>query len=213
LSTRRDARVWAAGDAAWGLIRVDALDLVSVHGRPPAAALAVALAGPPPGPDLFVLAEHLAHARALLPDRRVRPGALHVLAAGARTRAPLAHPTRLLVAADLHALRRADPALAEEQGGALAEGPVMAALDGALPVAFCYAHHRTERWWDVSIDTLATRRRRGFATAAAAGLIEHFRGAGLEPVWGALEENPASGATARGLGFVPVAPFAILSPG
>src|SRR5262245_25573407 len=207
---RRDARVWAAEDAAWGLVRTDTLHLVSIHGRPPLAALQVALAGRPPAPDLFVLEADLAHARKLVPGWRVRPGALLVLPAGARPRVARPHATRLLTAAD--GLDHVEPALREEVSAARAHGPVAAAFDGPLPVAFCYPHHRTGRWWDVSIDTLAGHRRRGFAAAAAAALIERLRTEGLEPVWGALAENRGSAGTARTLGFQPAVPFALLSP-
>jgi predicted GNAT family acetyltransferase len=121
-----------------------------------------------------------------------------------------ARATRLLTARD--GLDHLEPALREEVSAAREAGPVMAAFEGTLPVSFCYPHHATERWWDVSIDTVAGHRRRGFAAAAAGALIAHLRGEGREPVWGALDENPASGATARALGFFPAVPFALLSP-
>jgi len=67
------------------------------------------------------------------------------------------------------------------------------------------------RLWDVSIDTLEPYQRRGHATQAAAFLIEHYRGLGKEPVWGALVSNHASRALAARLGFEEVGSLSIFS--
>ncbi len=53
----------------------------------------------------------------------------------------------------------------------------------------------------MTIDTLEDFRRRGFAEAAVRELARHLRAQGREPVWGAAEDNPASLALARKLGF------------
>ena len=37
-----------------------------------------------------------------------------------------------------------------------------AAWAGHFPVSFCYPALRTERWWDISIETLEDHRRRGY---------------------------------------------------
>lgn len=83
--------------------------------------------------------------------------------------------------------------------------PVSATWIEGEPVAFCYSVGESERYWDVSIDTLASYRRNGFATQA---FLHHFglmRARGLEPVWGAAMSNPASTNMAERLGFEAVA--------
>ena len=80
--------------------------------------------------------------------------------------------------------------------------PVAAAWGDGIPVSFCYPIVQTERFWDVSIDTLDAYRGRGLAARAARTMIRHMRRIGKAPVWGALETNSASLALARRLGFV-----------
>jgi RimJ/RimL family protein N-acetyltransferase len=91
--------------------------------------------------------------------------------------------------------------------------PMAAAWAGRLPVAFCYPVWQTERWWDVSIDTLETHRRQGYAQRAARALVRHLRSAGRAPVWGALEGNPASRALAARLGFIELGGMAVFARG
>ena len=62
----------------------------------------------------------------------------------------------------------------------------------------------------VSIETLEGFRRRGRGAAAFLRLAQEMRLSGLEPVWGAVEDNTASVALAKRLGFVPVGEGAIL---
>jgi RimJ/RimL family protein N-acetyltransferase len=80
------------------------------------------------------------------------------------------------------------------------------------PVAFCYAGSTTESLWDVAIDTLPQHRRRGHAAACAARMIRHMQGRGRAPVWGAVEENPASWHLALKLGFAPVDSLVLFEP-
>jgi hypothetical protein len=138
--------------------------------------------------------------RALLPGWREQAAVVHVHPAPASLPKP-AHPTRFLTLADVAALGDLPAALASELERALSRGPVAAAFDGERPVAFCQAAYRTERWFDLSIDTLAGHRRMGFATAAAAHLIHHLLAQGKNPVWGALDADTASIAMAKKYGF------------
>jgi len=80
-------------------------------------------------------------------------------------------------------------------------GVVLAAFEGALPVAFAYVASETESWWDLSIETLASHRRRGFATAVVVALMRRMQLHGKSGVWGALVSNTASLALAHHLGF------------
>lgn len=79
---------------------------------------------------------------------------------------------------------------------------VVAAFDGAAPVAFAFVASETESLWDVSIDTIAGHRRQGYASAAVLHLMRIMRDQGKSAVWGALDSNRASANLARRLGFV-----------
>lgn len=92
-------------------------------------------------------------------------------------------------------------ALADELRAALAHGPVWAAWVDGAPVSFAYAPWRSARWFDVSVDTIASARQLGLGTLVAAAMIRGERARGREPVWGADEHNAASVGLARRLGF------------
>jgi GNAT superfamily N-acetyltransferase len=127
----------------------------------------------------------------------------------------LAHPERLaerarearphVVPLDLSHLAHVPVALGEELASALGAGPVTCALtsDGE-PASFAYAPFETERLFDVSVDTLAEHRGHGHATRAAAVLVDLVRATGRAPVWAAADENRASLAVAKKLGFAPL---------
>ena len=91
--------------------------------------------------------------------------------------------------------------LREEMNAALDRTFVAMTYVDEEAVSFCYPHHETEKYWDVSVDTLSAYRRQGFAAmafgAAHAVLSEHDK----EPVWGALESNAASNGMAMKLGM------------
>jgi hypothetical protein len=92
-------------------------------------------------------------------------------------------------------------ALRDELRTALAYGEVWAAWVDHAPVSFAYAPWRSPRWFDVSVDTLASARQLGLGTIVAAAMIRGERGRGREPVWGADENNLPSLRLARRLGF------------
>lgn len=108
-----------------------------------------------------------------------------------------------------HSLDHVPDELREELAKALRVSPVAACFVAGRPVAFCYAGSRTETLWDLSIDTLAESRRRGYAAATASYLIEHFQRQGLQPVWAAVESNEPSWRLALRLGFEQVGSFAL----
>ena len=102
------------------------------------------------------------------------------------------------------ALDHLPPALAAELAWARGRGPVWAAwLDGE-PASFAYAPWRSEKWFDVSVDTLPDARQLGLATIVAAAMIRDERTHDREPVWGADAGNAPSLRLARRLGFDPV---------
>jgi len=81
-----------------------------------------------------------------------------------------------------------------------------------LPVAFAYAPWRSEKWFDVSVDVDPSARQLGLGTLVATALILDERARGREPVWGADEENYASLALAKKLGFVPCDELWVIPP-
>jgi RimJ/RimL family protein N-acetyltransferase len=119
-------------------------------------------------------------------------------------------PVTFFTERDTPDLRHVPRELRRELESALAFSPVAAALDGDVPVSFCYAGWETETLWDVSIDTLEPWRNRGFAAAAALALMAHMRRRGKRAVWAALESNAPSLSVARRLGFNPVARLAVI---
>ena len=80
------------------------------------------------------------------------------------------------------------------------------------PVAFAYAPWRSEKWFDVSVDVDPSARQLGLGALVATALIHDERASGREPVWGADEENHASLALAKKLGFVPVDELWVIPP-
>jgi hypothetical protein len=104
------------------------------------------------------------------------------------------------------------PELAAELDRAHRAGVVYAAFVEGVAVSFAFAPWRTERWFDVSVDTAPGARQLGLATRVAAAMIHGERAAGREPVWGAAESNRASLALARRLGFTEVDALWVANP-
>lgn len=184
--------------------------MASVVGRPRAdlIRLAVSESG-----ELLAFSENIDHVRAALPTWSAERALLHVLPDWREAARPPAYPTRYLRAAEVGALAHVASELRAELQEAADEGvEILTALDGSLPVAFCYAGATTETLWDVAIDTARSHRRRGFAESVALGLIQGQAKRGLAPVWGAVESNTASLGLARKLGFVEVDMLWVLTP-
>ena len=116
---------------------------------------------------------------------------------------------RLLSPSVIEAMDHAPADLKEELIYAVKRAPVAATFIGQLPVAFCYAGSQTESLWDISIDTLAEYRNRGYAALCVSFLTDYFLRKGLAPVWGAVESNVPSMRLAAKLGFIPVDRIAV----
>jgi predicted GNAT family acetyltransferase len=155
--------------------------------------------------EIIALPENADWTTAALPDWIGEPATIHVL--GQSPRLPPVPPgtVRRLAAEEVSALSGLPPDLREELlVEAQAGTPIAAAFADERPVAFCYAGSVTERWWDVSIDTVEPYRRQGYAARCAAYCITEMARAGKQPVWGALVSNHASAGLAVKLGFEPV---------
>jgi len=110
-------------------------------------------------------------------------------------------PTSPITESQIPAVDGLPPGLRDELLAAAAHTPVWAAKQDGRPVAFAYAAQTTERWFDVSVDTLEPFRNQGLGGAAAMALIVDRMLHGLLPVWGAVKGNEASHRLARRLGF------------
>lgn len=153
--------------------------------------------------ELLAFPENVEKVRRILRDFQSEPAT--ILSAPAQLPPPPAHPCRRIGQLEIASSRHLPADLVSELSDAAQNGvPVIAACDGALPVAFSYAASETETLWDVSIDTVASHRRRGYAASAVVHLMELMRLKGKVAVWGAVASNPASLSLARRLGFVEV---------
>lgn len=184
-------------------------DVAGVVGR--AAPAAIAEAGAAAG-EILAAPEDEAWIARVLPDWITEPATLHTRPAGAFASPESFRAVRFMTAEALATATHVpgnlhDELLCAQRAGA----PIAAAFEGATPVAFSYAGAVTERWWDISIDTLEPFRRRGYAQQAVRFLIAHYAAQGKEPVWGSARSNPPSAALARRLGFEPAGTLLVMS--
>ncbi|RYE94283.1 MAG: GNAT family N-acetyltransferase [Myxococcales bacterium] len=150
------------------------------------------------------------HGEVIAPPALADPLAL-LLPGWTRSRIVVHRPSARESLADDGAVQLLDPAtlpalalpdeLRDELGEASWTAEIAATFVDGAPVSFAYAGAVTERWWDISIDTLEAHRHRGHAAACVSFLIRRERARGREPVWQSVTENPASWRLARKLGF------------
>ncbi len=187
------------------LVASPELRLIVAVRRPPRRAVdeAAALAGT--GWVLLAAPEEAPYLTPALPGWTAEEAVLHTLPDPRRRfRQPPGVDLRVLDNPAPLLLGEIPPTLHRELLQALRRTEVIAAFVDGAPVAFCYAGSVTERWWDVSIDTLEPYRRRGLARACVVAGIRRMRRLGKEPVWGALASNEPSLRLAAKLGFRPV---------
>ncbi|MGH9768735.1 MAG: GNAT family N-acetyltransferase [Blastocatellia bacterium] len=180
------------------------MELVSVYGRP-APDVIRRVAALPPSPDvLLCLPKCRRHVAEALPEWGSELAIIYRLTSNERLPEVPAGAVRQLSPSEIEAMGHAPAELKAELIAATKRSPVAATCVEQLPVSFCYGGSQTESLWDISIDTLAEYRNRGYAALCVAFLIEYFRRRGLAPVWGAVESNTPSMRLAAKLGFIPV---------
>ncbi|ANM28409.1 hypothetical protein ABI59_00350 [Acidobacteria bacterium Mor1] len=109
---------------------------------------------------------------------------------------------RLLSPEDRDCLGPVEDELRGELEQVLEQGsPLAASFVDEIPASFCYPVFETERWWDVSVDTLEPFRRRGLASLAFRRMLTYENQRGRSPVWAAVESNAGSLGLATKLGF------------
>ena len=210
LSGRGEVLLGPEGRRGAGYLVVDpGGDAVFAVGRPVQSLMDAFLASRPPQVPVLSSLESGEHLRSLLAGWPQQAATIHLHAAP-ECLPPPRHPVRPLEESDL-AHPELPPALRTELARALSRTPVAAALDGERPVAFCYAAYESSSWWDISLDTLPTHRREGYATAATAYEILR-RMPDQRPVWGAIEANAASSQMAVKYGFRAVDRLLVFHP-
>ncbi len=178
----------------------DARGLGCVVGAPEPRALARAA---DQVPELLAFDDNVEAVRSLLPGFEAERATLY--AAPERLPSAPPHRCRALDRSEIASLDHLPADLRSELTAAANDGaPVVAAFDGDRPVAFAYVASETESLWDVSIDTIESHRRHGYAAAAVVRLMRAMQERGKSAVWGAVERNRASANLARRLGFVEV---------
>lgn len=191
-------RATTVGDHQGGVVVDEGRSVGGVVGTPDAGVIREALAILKQDSELLVIPEQLGLVTSLLARGRARRAVLHAL------RAPLPGPGDPDIEVwdvDEDFLRSLPPELAEEADGAYIAA--VRRVDG-LAVSMCAASMVTETLWDIGIDTLEGYRRQGHARQCVLGLASVMSARGLEPVWGAYEDNLASLGMASSLGFEPV---------
>lgn len=175
-------------------------DLGAIVGEPDPAAMHQAVQA---CEDVLAFPENIRYVREHLKHVDAELATLFQASAGAIPEPN--YPCRLLTRGEVTALSHLQPKLRDELADVAAEGKaILAALDGDLPVAFIYVASETEALWDISIDTVGTHRRRGFASAAVLSMMRIMAQRSKTAVWGAVQSNTASLNLARKLGFVEV---------
>ncbi len=180
------------------------MELVSVYGRPAPDVIWHVIARQPSPEVVLCLPEDRRYVAEALPGWRSELAIIYRLATNERLPEVPAGTVRLLSRSEIEAMGHAPAELKEELSAATKRSPVAATCVEQLPVSFCYGGSQTESLWDISIDTLAEYRNRGYAALCVAFLIEYFCRRSLAPVWGAMESNTPSVRLAAKLGFTPV---------
>jgi RimJ/RimL family protein N-acetyltransferase len=151
--------------------------------------------------EVLVAPEEAGWAAAALPEWGLEEATLFVRSDQVVLPVFTENEARHITREELAATSGVPAGLREELLVEAAVGHLVASFAHGRPVAFCYPSSLTERWWDVSIDTLSDYRRQGHAARAVACAIEHMAQTGRAPVWGAVASNVASARLAQKLGF------------
>jgi len=186
------------------------MELISVAGFPAKKAILEAVATNRNQSEILATSENSKHVAEALPDWTVSLAKLHVLGGEPHLPAISANVVRLLTLAEIEAITNLPLDLKEELTTTCRYSPVAVTIVEGEPVSFCYAGSQTESLWDISIDTVAGYRNKGYAAACVAYMIELMSQQKKQPVWGAYETNEASLRLAAKLGFVAVDTITVL---
>lgn len=203
------------GDAAGGNYVVRSLDttLAAVVGRPPAGVIREAVGG---GAALDLLCAEDVSERTLaaLPGWKAGAASIHLQTEDAEPpERPRGCEVRVVAPGERVSLAHVPEELRRELVAARRRAEFAMAFADGHAVSFAYVPWQTEGLCDLSIDTVASYRRRGFAAATVWRLLDHLRPGARRAVWGAMEDNTASLRLAARLGFTPVDRLFVLCKG
>jgi hypothetical protein len=186
------------GDPIGGVVLDEKGLLAGVVGRPERDVFGEAMAGLGAEADLLVMPESLDYIAGLLSTAVPKRAILHRLG---QPFIPVETTDVEVLAVDEALLSTLPPELVKE-----AERALIASVRrvGGVAVSMCATSSMTETLWDVGIDTLEPYRRQGHARTCYLALASHLARLGLQPVWGAYDDNLASLDMAASLGFEPV---------
>ncbi len=186
------------------------MELISVVGFPAKGAILDAVAANSNEAEILATPENSKHVAEALPDWAVSLAKLHILDGKPSLPATSANVVRLLTLSEIEAMTNLPLDLKNELTSACRYSPIAATIVESTPVSFCYAGSQTESLWDISIDTLAGYRNKGYAAVCVAYMIELMSQQKKQPIWGAYETNEASLRLAAKLGFVAVDTIMVL---
>jgi GNAT acetyltransferase-like protein len=197
-----DRRRFVAASTRW--------PLVAVVGRPDRAFVEEAAARAGEDAEILVAEEDGDWAEPMLAGWERIGATIHAWPGGVPLpEAPPADEARLLAVSELATFAHIPEDLQADMTTAATYAPIAGAFAGGAPVSFCYATAVTETLWDISVDTLDGYRERGLATHAVRCLSAALAARFKWPVWGAADDNAASLAAARSLGFEPAGRLAV----
>ena len=190
--------IGAVATSPLSFVVLDSSGTAGVVGRPLATAIRAAAEQ---AREVLVAPEDAGWAAVALPEWSLEEATLFVRSDQVALPVFTKNGARHITREELAASSGVPAGLREELLVEAAVGHLVASFANGGPVAFCYPSSLTERWWDVSIDTLPDHRRQGHAARAVACAIKHMAQTGRAPVWGAVASNVASARLARKLGF------------
>jgi RimJ/RimL family protein N-acetyltransferase len=176
---------------------------ISIVGYPSPTAVEQAVVHAGEGSEIIAAPESSNYITQILPNWRSQLAWLHTLTDPRKLPKVVSGKVRLLSADEIGSFKHLPPELQAELAIASDSCSIAATIADSVPVSFCYAVE-TETLWDISIDTLAEHRNRGYAALCVAYMVEYMHQKGKQPVWGAEEANLPSIKLAAKLGFIPV---------
>ena len=175
--------------------------LICVVGTPGIAAIETAVHKSSPQAEVLAIPENSEHVASALRGWQQKKAFIHLLAKPVEGEVPKDVTVRFVRKPEISFLKDEFPTLASELSYVLSISRAAALFEKDKPISFCSVASQTESLWDVSIDTLPSYRRRGYAQACVQFLINEMLKNGKQPVWGAEEWNVPSLNLAAKMGF------------